>query len=266
MIFKHGVPILYSEDVRRSLLYYTDILGFDGRWEWGNPPDFGGVHKDSVEIFFCEKGQGNPGTWFSVFVDDVDEFYHTIREKGAKILTTPENMEWGVREMIVEDPDGHRIRFGQNAHVSDRVKSEAILPQSVRITGRMPSANEAQQLSFSIGWSSSPETDNSTEPYIEIVHAAIAEDTLSNKVIGCVFLYGDSTGFYYVRNLMVDPNWQNKRVGTALMYEITRWLDNNAVADSSVWLHSGERLEPFYRQFGFVPVFGMMRQMHHRSP
>jgi catechol 2,3-dioxygenase-like lactoylglutathione lyase family enzyme len=266
MIFKHGVPILYSTDVRRSLSYYTEILGFEGRWEWGNPPDFGGVHKDSVQVFFCENGQGNPGTWFSVFVDDVDEFYEKIKNKGAIILSTPENMEWGVREMIVEDPDGHRIRFGQNAHVSDRAKSAAMLPESVRIIERIPSAKETQQLAFSVGWSSSPDPEISNASSVAIVFAAVAEDVISNKVIGCVFLYGDNTGFYYVRNLMIDRDWQSKRIGTALMHELTRWLDENAPAKSSVWLHTPESLERFYRQFGFVPVFGMMRQMHHRSP
>ncbi|MGZ5190857.1 MAG: VOC family protein, partial [Flavisolibacter sp.] len=58
MIFKHAVPILYSSDVKRSLRYYTEVLGFESKWEWDDPPTFGGVSKNSAEIFFCKEAQG----------------------------------------------------------------------------------------------------------------------------------------------------------------------------------------------------------------
>src|SRR5258706_13467811 len=112
MKFKCVVPILYSADVAKSIEYYVEKLEFEEKWEWDTPPTFGGVSKGNVQIFFCKQGQGNPGTWLSVFVDDVDEFYEAVKAKGAKILSEPQTMEWHVREMLVEDPDGHKIRFG----------------------------------------------------------------------------------------------------------------------------------------------------------
>ena len=114
MKFDKAIPILYSSNVAASIAYYTGVLEFEEKWGWEDPPTFGGVSKDCVEIFFCERGQGSPGTWLSLFVDDVDEYYDKIKAKGAKILSPPESMEWNVREMLVEDPDGHRIRIGQN--------------------------------------------------------------------------------------------------------------------------------------------------------
>lgn len=113
MKFEKSNPILYSKDVKESLKYYIDVLGFDDSWEWGDPTDFGGIVKDGVEIFFCLNGQGSPGTWIAILVDDVDEYYKVIKEKGAKIIAQPEDKEWNMREMFVEDPDGHIIRFGQ---------------------------------------------------------------------------------------------------------------------------------------------------------
>lgn len=110
-IFKKTVPVLYSADVADSLAYYTEVRGLK-KVGWEDPSIFGGVNKECVEIFFCEKGQVNPGTWLSVFVENVDEYYEQIKEKGAKILYPPESMDWDVREMLVEGPDGHRIRFG----------------------------------------------------------------------------------------------------------------------------------------------------------
>jgi catechol 2,3-dioxygenase-like lactoylglutathione lyase family enzyme len=112
MKFEKSNPILYSSDIKRSLKYYTEILGFDHSWEWGEPTDFGGVAKDDVEIFFCLENQGNPGTWLAIIVENVDEYYEEIKEKGAKILGPPISQEWNMHEMYVEDPDGHILRIG----------------------------------------------------------------------------------------------------------------------------------------------------------
>lgn len=110
--FEKSNPILFSSDVKRSLKYYTETLGFDDAWEWGDPVDFGGVAKDNVEIFFCLNGQGHPGTWLALLVVDVDAYYESIKNKGAKIISPPKSMEFNIREMLIEDPDGHIIRFG----------------------------------------------------------------------------------------------------------------------------------------------------------
>jgi uncharacterized glyoxalase superfamily protein PhnB len=47
----------------------------------------------------------------SLWVDDVDALYRELRQRGADIRQPPANFEWGVREMRVGDPDGHRLRF-----------------------------------------------------------------------------------------------------------------------------------------------------------
>lgn len=120
MKFEKSNPILYSRDVKRSLKFYTEVLGFDDSWEWGNPTDFGGVVKDNVEIFFCLNDQGHPGTWIAIILKDVDAYYNQIKDKGAKIVVEPVSREWNMREMLVEDPDGHIIRFGH------RIDSESI--------------------------------------------------------------------------------------------------------------------------------------------
>ena len=113
MKFEKSIPILYSEDVAKSLTFYIDKLGFGEKWEWDNPPTFGGVCHGDVEIFFSEKGHGNPGTWVFIVVENVDEYYESIKLKGVNIIAPPNNKEWNMRELVVADPDGHIIRFGQ---------------------------------------------------------------------------------------------------------------------------------------------------------
>ncbi|MEP7319703.1 MAG: glyoxalase superfamily protein [Panacibacter sp.] len=112
MPFESVVPILYSTDVKKSIAYYIEQLAFDDQWSWDEPTTFGGVSKDCVRLFFCLNYQGNPGTWIAINVDNVDEYYETIKARGATILSAPEDKEWFMREMLVEDPNGHIIRFG----------------------------------------------------------------------------------------------------------------------------------------------------------
>jgi hypothetical protein len=114
MKFLKAVPILYSSDVTKSIAYFTEQLKFEKKWEWNSPPTFGGVVRDDVEIFFCKEGQGHPATWICVVVDKVDEYYDLIKDSGAKILSRPKTEEWNMREMLVECPDGHIVRFGHN--------------------------------------------------------------------------------------------------------------------------------------------------------
>src|SRR5262249_5732120 len=112
MMMHNLVPILYASDFARTLSYFTETLGFKKLWDWGDPPGFGAVARDKIEIFLCQGGQGNPGTWMEIFVEDVDDLYEEIAAKGAVVRQAPQDEPWGVREMQVECPDGHILRFG----------------------------------------------------------------------------------------------------------------------------------------------------------
>jgi catechol 2,3-dioxygenase-like lactoylglutathione lyase family enzyme len=113
--FESAVPILNVRDVPASIAYYLEKLGFRKEWDWGSPPDFACVCRDGVRIFLCQGGQGAPGTWISIFVQDVDALHADYVRRGALIPQAPANFPWGLREMNVEDPDGHRLRFGSEA-------------------------------------------------------------------------------------------------------------------------------------------------------
>jgi len=110
--FESAIPILNVKNVAASIDYYVEKLGFQKEWDWGTPPNYACVHRDEVRIFLCQDGQGGPGTWISIFVHDVDALYEDYKARGAIIRQAPANFPWGVREMNVEDPDGHRLRIG----------------------------------------------------------------------------------------------------------------------------------------------------------
>ena len=113
--FECVIPILNVKDIRASMDYYVQKLGFEKKWDWGDPPDFGCVGRGKIEIFLCQGGQGQPGTWMSIFIDDVDALYEEYKKSGATIVNPPTNYPWQMREMLVEDLDGHRFRLGGEA-------------------------------------------------------------------------------------------------------------------------------------------------------
>ena len=107
--FEASTPILRVANMKASVNYYVEILGFQNA-DWGSD-DFTSVNRDQAGIYLCQGGQGQAGTWVWVGVENVEELYQEYKTSGAKILHGPRNYPWAL-EMHVEDPSGHVIRFG----------------------------------------------------------------------------------------------------------------------------------------------------------
>jgi uncharacterized glyoxalase superfamily protein PhnB len=112
-------PILYVRDFEEAMKYYQEKLAFERLWHWGNPASFGAVRLGKVEIFFSLRGQGQPGTWLVIFIDDVDAYYERITALGADVIKPPTSEPWGVREIQVRDPNQHVIRFGHGIPMAE---------------------------------------------------------------------------------------------------------------------------------------------------
>ena len=74
---------------------------------------------------------------------------------------------------------------------------------------------------------------------------------VAGQTVGCAFLTGDNAGFYYVRDVIVHPDWQGRRIGTALMQALMEHLRAHGPAHALVGLFTGSHLHDFYAQFGF---------------
>lgn len=130
-------PILYVRDFQEAMNYYTQKLLFERLWDWGDPPTFGAVRLGKAEIFFCLSGQGHPGTWLFIFVDDVDDYYNRIKTLGAKIAHGPVDEPWGMREIHVQDPNQHMLRFGQGIPSREPALEVERVPVEARIEKRL---------------------------------------------------------------------------------------------------------------------------------
>jgi hypothetical protein len=117
--------------------YYTEKLLFRKLWDWGDPPTFGAVQFGRVEIFFSQGGQGHPGTWLSIFVDDVDDYYERIKKLGAEVIFGPKDEPWGAREIHVRDPNQHVLRFGHGIPMHEPNMQVERVPLETKIEKRL---------------------------------------------------------------------------------------------------------------------------------
>lgn len=115
-------PILYVDDLRTSLRFYCQLLGFEEiyRFPPTGDPGYASLALGADKIGLSDAGypgrHGKPqrpitGRPFELCVEtsDVDAFIASVREAGAPVLAEPEDQPWGERVAYLEDPDGNPI-------------------------------------------------------------------------------------------------------------------------------------------------------------
>ena len=104
-------PILPVTDLRASLAYYRDQLGFKIDWDYGDPPDFASVTRGDATLFLAA-APASDDVYVWLHARQVDTLHQELVRRGATIKQPPTNMPWGVRELHVADRDGNVLRFG----------------------------------------------------------------------------------------------------------------------------------------------------------
>jgi GNAT superfamily N-acetyltransferase len=259
----HAEPILAVPDVMNTVQYWHEVLGFPDKWTWGEPPNYGGVAWHGAFIQFSQNpalAAASRGNSIFIRVKKLEAMYAFHQKQHAEIIEPLENKPWGMAGYTVRELNGYYIVFA-GAAISDKHQQSAALPSTIKIIPRKPSIKEYRQLASSVNW-----TLFLDEPVVEKLlqaplFAVVAEDTTSQHVVGCALLLGDHASFYYVKDLIVDPGWQSKHVGTALMNALMDWLNANGAVNAFVTLITGETLASFYQQFGFAQAFGMVKHI-----
>jgi uncharacterized glyoxalase superfamily protein PhnB len=118
----HGVQaVLFVRDVRRTLDYYRDALGFHIDFEAGEPLLHARVssgdreHASAARIRFETAPSSEatvPSCYLYVHVgSEIDELFQAYKGKGVDIVMEPKNQPWGLREFEVRDCNGYVLTF-----------------------------------------------------------------------------------------------------------------------------------------------------------
>lgn len=123
------------------------------------------------------------------------------------------------------------------------------------IEERTPTFDEYISLRQSASWKLTEEipTKNALE---NALYSVIA--TENEKVIGVGRVIGDGGLYYYVQDLIVDPDYQCRGYGRAMMSKLMNFIKQHASPGSIIGLMAAPGLEDFYREFGFEskPEYG----------
>lgn len=107
---------------------------------------------------------------------------------------------------------------------------------------------EYQSIRKTTGWST---LDN------ELVRVALKNDLFSvcildkRKTIGIGRVIGDGAIYYYIQDVIVHPQYQDKGIGKMIMKSIENYLVQAASDNAFIGLMAAEGVKNFYKKFGY---------------
>lgn len=116
-------PILFASNLRSSIAYWNEKLGFEKHGIFDDPPQFAILERDNCFAMLSQAPVGHKivpywqiksGLWNAYFwVDDVTALFKEISGRGATMDYGLCDQPYGVREFGIRDPDEQDVGFGQ---------------------------------------------------------------------------------------------------------------------------------------------------------
>ncbi|MES2113483.1 MAG: VOC family protein [Bacteroidota bacterium] len=124
--FIRSNPHLPVKNLRETLDYYRDALGFYDEWTTANENGCitdGGIRRDEMRLLFGEdpefvavinsyKKSRLPLMWF---VENIDEIYAEYQAKGIELADDLRTHAYGLREFAFIDINGYYVRVAESA-------------------------------------------------------------------------------------------------------------------------------------------------------
>ncbi len=113
---------LFVPDVTEATRYYANTLGFTVlRMTPGQEPIFAIASLGEAVVMFmhdrfyagarADLDYRGAGVDVRLMVPDVDAVYERVREAGVEVMNPIGDREYGLRDFIMRDPFGFRLRF-----------------------------------------------------------------------------------------------------------------------------------------------------------
>ena len=117
MIKRLHSTLFYTSDLAKTAAFY-ERLGFPvTKADDAVRVTLGGFKLVFVDenktLIKNESGMKPKGTGVFTYVEveNVDEYFTSLKNSGVRTSSEPRNWPWGKREFVVKDPDGYKIVF-----------------------------------------------------------------------------------------------------------------------------------------------------------
>lgn len=118
----------------------------------------------------------------------------------------------------------------------------------MEIKERLPSVEEYRKLRSQVGWWDTDENVTRIALNNSLFSVVATE---GDTVIGTGRIAGDGGLYFYIQDLIVQPDHQSKGIGKAMMKELMSYIKKNAEPGSYIALMAAKGLEKYYESFGF---------------
>jgi len=247
-MLKTSQAIFAVRDVKEAVAFYRDVLGFTSHWFWGDPVSFGGAGWGDVHVMFHQQphiAAHIEGHEHAFNADDIDGLHEKHCAAGANIVGPIGNKPWGIREYTVRDPNGYHLRFGGPTKYERPATATESMPTFIRIVPRRPTWEEYSAIQTDIGWGKSPQSYDIAGR--SLMHF-VAIDQRSERVIGTTRVMHDADGWYSIWDVAVMKDFQNQRIGSALMEAAVAAI--KAVSPTAI-IYLFTMKHGFYERLGF---------------
>jgi uncharacterized glyoxalase superfamily protein PhnB len=126
MRFKNAVPVIATADLRSTIAYYTEVLGFTEHFIFGDPPVYAGIERDGVLLYLNDDARlastlknANLHPDIFLWVQDVDKAFEEHQGRGAKIVEEIADRPWDARQYVIEDPGGYYLKIAEPVEEAD---------------------------------------------------------------------------------------------------------------------------------------------------
>ncbi|GHE89089.1 GNAT family N-acetyltransferase [Thalassotalea profundi] len=123
----------------------------------------------------------------------------------------------------------------------------------VFIENSQPALEEFITLRSKVGWGETPKKLAQIALENSLFHV-VARD--KNRLVGMARIVGDGALFFYIQDLVVDPDYQCNGIGNLLMQNIESYISNAALKGATIGLLSALGKEAFYSRFGYIKRSG----------
>ena len=121
----------------------------------------------------------------------------------------------------------------------------------ITIRENVNSVEEFNYLYDSVGWGSYDEKI-SKKSLVNTMYSVSVYD--ENKIIGYGRIIGDRICFLYIHDIIVDPKYQKKKIGSQIMNKLLEKVNEVKLENPyvRVYLGASKGKEKFYKKFGFI--------------
>ncbi len=118
-------PSLTVSDLKKSIAWYCDVLGFVIKDRWERDGELRGVEIAAGATIFMlgqddwklgrDRKKGEGFRFYCSTAQDVDALASAIKSRGGVLAQEPTDQPWGSRDFALVDPDGFKITIAKDA-------------------------------------------------------------------------------------------------------------------------------------------------------